>query len=504
MAKDSNQVILAAPSVANPVGPRHLLMLGVLALAAFVWAANVVLDMQPTQTVSYLLPLGFYGLATAVFVWRRLAKGVYSVFHIPVFCSLSNFLRFGLITLAIYADPSLLNPFFHGDYQPIRVALLYFICGMLAYWAGCSIVPVKREEFLRRDPPSGGPSASVEGKPNLSLLWLVYLLVLSVRVYEVFATGGARDIQAFGERNENVAAIQIYSVVDTVGMWCFIVLTIERFSHPAKSFLRGAFRVGFVIECFFGLLSGMKIGVLMPFFLAGAIFALINKRLNKSWFFAPFFILIVISPLFNTFRSINWKGKGFLVVQKWVVAAEYAKENTLGAPEWFASGWDSTVPRLALLPNMALAMNLGHRAEWLRGDEHWWMVPFYPFVPRFIWPSKPVLIKGQRFSIATGSTASNSMAITIPGDLYLEFGFPGLVIGMFLSGMLGQWLTNMIGGPLRKESLVVYTGVFWSVVFLESGVFDSVAGLIRGLALLLVFVKVIYVPRHRIQISPPS
>jgi len=96
------------------------------------------------------------------------------------------------------------------------------------------------------------------------------------------------------------------------------------------------------------------------------------------------------------------------------------------------------------------------------------------------------------------------MAITIPGDLYLEFGFPGLVIGMFLSGMLGQWLTNMIGGPLRKESLVVYTGVFWSVVFLESGVFDSVAGLIRGLALLLVFVKVIYVPRHRIQISPPS
>src|SRR5437588_425771 len=192
MAKDCNQVTLAVTGVANPVGPLHLLMLGALALAALLWAANVVLDMQPTQTVSYLLPLGFYGLATAVFVWRRLAKGGYSVFHIPVFCSLANFLRFGLITLAIYADPSLLNPFFHGDYQPIRVALLYFICGMLAYWAGCSIVPVKREEFLRRDPPSGGPSASVEGKPNLSLLWLVYLLVLSVRVYEVFATGGAR------------------------------------------------------------------------------------------------------------------------------------------------------------------------------------------------------------------------------------------------------------------------------------------------------------------------
>src|SRR6266699_2381332 len=157
MAKDSNQVILAAPSVANPVGPRHLLMLGVLALAAFVWAANVVLDMQPTQTVSYLLPLGFYGLATAVFVWRRLAKGVYSVFHIPVFCSLSNFLRFGLITLAIYADPSLLTPFFHGDYQQVRVALLCFAGGMLAYWAGCGLVSAKGEKLGRQDRCHGEP-----------------------------------------------------------------------------------------------------------------------------------------------------------------------------------------------------------------------------------------------------------------------------------------------------------------------------------------------------------
>jgi len=52
MAKDSNQVILAAPSVANPVGPLQVLMLGALALAALLWAANVVLDVQPTQTVS--------------------------------------------------------------------------------------------------------------------------------------------------------------------------------------------------------------------------------------------------------------------------------------------------------------------------------------------------------------------------------------------------------------------------------------------------------------------
>src|SRR6266550_5068922 len=219
MVKDCNQVTLAATSVANPVGPLHLLMLGALAFAALLWAASVVLDVQPTQTVSYLLPLGFYGLATAVFVWRRLAKGVHSVFHIPVFCSLTNFLRFGLITLAIYADPSLLNPFFHGDYQPIRVALLYFICGMLAYWAGCSLVPAKGEKLGRQDRCQGERSSDVEGGANLPVLWLFYLLTLGVRTYEVYTTGMNRSLAAFGARNENVAEIQFFGIVDTVGTW---------------------------------------------------------------------------------------------------------------------------------------------------------------------------------------------------------------------------------------------------------------------------------------------
>jgi len=313
-----------------------------------------------------------------------------------------------------------------------------------------------------------------------------------------------RGLAAFGARNENVAEIQFFSVADAVGIWCFIVVTIERFAHPSKRFLRGVFGAAFVIECFFGLVTGMKSAFLMPFFLAAMIYALIKKRINKTRFIAPFVLLVAIYPLSNTYRTLGWGGRGFSTVQKWGAAVEYSREKTLGASEWFTNGWNSSVERLSLLPNMALAMNLGYRAEQLGGDEHWWMLPFYPFVPRFIWTSKPILNKGQRFSIATGSTASTSQAITIPGDLYLEFGFLGLAIGMFLSGMLGQWLTNMIGGPLRKESLVVYTGVFWSVVFLESGVFDSVTGLMKALVLLWVFVKVIYIPRHRIQLSPPS
>src|SRR5205823_3353232 len=180
-----------------------------------------------------------------------------------------------------------------------------------------------------------------------------------VRAFEVYTTGTNRSLAGFGARNENVAEIQFFGLVDSVGMWCFIAFTIERFSHPTERFPRGLFRVAFVIECFFGLLTGMKSGLLMPFFLAATLFALINKKLNKSWFFAPFLALIVIYPLFNFARQLRGEGaKGIAVVQRWVAAVGHAQERTLDTSEWLTSGWDSTVQRLVLLQNMALAMNL--------------------------------------------------------------------------------------------------------------------------------------------------
>ena len=98
MTKDCNQTIPAAATIANAanaVGPLHLLMLGGLTLGALLWAASIVFNMQPTQTVSYLLPLGFYGLATTVFVWRRLAKGAHSVFTFRSFAAWLTFSGLG-------------------------------------------------------------------------------------------------------------------------------------------------------------------------------------------------------------------------------------------------------------------------------------------------------------------------------------------------------------------------------------------------------------------------
>ncbi len=70
-------------------------------------------------------------------------------------------------------------------------------------------------------------------------------------------------------------------------------------------------------------------------------------------------------------------------------------------------------------------------------------------IPRFLWPDKPKIAIGQWFAIAAGAayqisetTVNNSVNITIPGELYIDFGWVGVIIGCFLFGVLIRMLWN--------------------------------------------------------------
>ena len=115
-----------------------------------------------------------------------------------------------------------------------------------------------------------------------------------------------------------------------------------------------------------------------------------------------------------------------------------------------AKGWIRALTRLDLLTSVAQVLSLGTRASMVRGDVQWWMLPFYPFVPRFLWPSKPVLNESGWFTVAlrggsgNPATIGSATAVTYPGDLYLQFGLLGIPVGMFVLGIIAQWFTNRV------------------------------------------------------------
>jgi hypothetical protein len=74
----------------------------------------------------------------------------------------------------------------------------------------------------------------------------------------------------------------------------------------------------------------------------------------------------------------------------------------------------------------------------------------YAFVPRLLWPDKPNVSRGAWFTMYLGASqreeeSTSSTGITAVGELYWNFGIPGVVIGMLGIGLGYGLLWRMAG-----------------------------------------------------------
>ena len=67
----------------------------------------------------------------------------------------------------------------------------------------------------------------------------------------------------------------------------------------------------------------------------------------------------------------------------------------------------------------------------------------YAFIPRFLWPEKPLIAKGAWFAVRIGQATptregwyNNSVNMTVPGELYLNFGWLGVLLGCLAFGAI--------------------------------------------------------------------
>ena len=123
------------------------------------------------------------------------------------------------------------------------------------------------------------------------------------------------------------------------------------------------------------------------------------------------------------------------------------------------------------------------------------------FIPRFLWPEKPEIAKGAWFALRIGQARlyrgriTNAVNMTVAGEFFLNFGWPGVVIGTFMFGtVLGifwyrtafwQDANNVLGTGFGYYLL--WTG------FVGAADLQTVVTLI---ALYLIFVMLSFVARN--------
>ena len=92
----------------------------------------------------------------------------------------------------------------------------------------------------------------------------------------------------------------------------------------------------------------------------------------------------------------------------------------------------------------------------------------YAFIPRFLWPDKPVLSRGAWFYAYVGgspreSEATSSLGITAVGELYWNFGLGGVLAGMFTIGLAYGLLWRIAGSNPLTQPLYMLLYVLISI-----------------------------------------
>lgn len=484
----------------RPVTAAHLLVLSFLSLAAVVWGAFLVLETRGVQFEQYLLLLGFFGLASALFIFSRVKGNHIGVFYFPLFLTILIFFRFGVAPVACFLDARNLSPDFGGHYGFLLRALEYVIIGMLAFWAGCALAARGRSTD-GLEPANRIRKHGRAGYSTLTWALAIYAGVFAIKLYLLHAHLYAY-VGTWKAYYANLPQLQVLGTAASLGgAGVLAFVTIERCFHPSDMPCWLLFWMILVSEVAWGLASGMKARALQPLIIVAIITSLVERRFKKRWAAAVLLGLVAVYPFSNSYRRLVRNQGGLAspaaVASTGLEALSETQASASGASHWARSGWQMSVKRLDMLTSVGLVLWLGRRARLLQGKERWWMVFYYPFIPRFIWPSKPVLDKGLRFSAATGSVATSSMAITYPGDLYAFGGLPGILVGMFLLGVVCQALTNTITCRLDKRRLFVYAAMFISVSHLETDAFSYLTSLMKTFAMLSVAALVIYGARRQ-------
>jgi hypothetical protein len=478
----------------------HILLLVTLTVALTVWGGMLVTGAKGHELEQFITEAAFFIVACLFFVMSRASGGSLCLFEMPVFMTIVAILMFGLAPIGCFVLPAALSGKFHGDTSFLAPALQIVIVGMGAFWLGAVIARTKKKASPVVDPASLPGSAP--RLLTLVLATLIYICAIGARVY-MLRSGMFGYLQSVDVTQSRIAELQVWIVIEAFGFYAFTIFGIEAYYHPRDKLRAGLFWVVLASECFWALLSGMKRPLIYTLLAVGLLASFAKGRLRIRWLVLVSLGFVAVYPLINSYRSMVHLKQTDLSITSVGAAGEamhgaamQTAEEQRTVSDWAGAGFASTVGRLDMTQNVALLLAYQDRAYLLQGDWRLWMIPFYPFVPRFIWPSKPVEDIGGRFTmLIEGKETTSCTSPTVPGDLYLlHGGIPGMLAGMFVVGLFAQWLTNPVLLCPSKRNLFVYCCIFFAYANWENDFFAFMTGSIRSFVIIQVLALMIYGP----------
>lgn len=199
------------------------------------------------------------------------------------------------------------------------------------------------------------------------------------------------------------------------------------------------------------------------------------KSIISEKLIPPIIIIIVFSQFFNTFG-----GNRAHFIDSFTTSEEVATYNSYSDLSADKNARGGLLERSANIAQITNVVNLVEKKGLYLGNASAPLVA--ALVPRFLWPDKPQIQLGAWFALEIGAAtissltgrANNSINMTIPGELYLDFGWVGVVLGGILFGGLIGLFWN---AAKFNESAYNILGALWGGYLLLFALFGIGADL---------------------------
>jgi hypothetical protein len=221
-----------------------------------------------------------------------------------------------------------------------------------------------------------------------------------------------------------------------------------------------------------GLLSGLASGAMEITFTLILMYAALARRIPWGVVLAGTAAIFIIRPMETPYRVAAWSAHGELYNASRLEKAQYMCELIYRNVVEGATPRDELIQvaagRLSLFPTFADVMSQTPSIIPYWGGTTYYPLLFKP-IPRVIWPGKPEEVTGSTFGNRYGfSVVGSATSINLPQliEQYANFGVFGVLIGMFVIGMIYRMLLAMFIHPEMGLGALV------AAVFVTSSLFD--------------------------------
>lgn len=293
--------------------------------------------------------------------------------------------------------------------------------------------------------------------PDFSFKWL-QILVVVISLFLVFLYFKKQDV--FGFLLSGGLSVKKYFITDdgvrtsltflTIGGDFLYVLFCVRYFRVGRLKRVGFFYWGVLFLSFLvPFFSSTRSGLILYLLGLVVIYAYINKAVSLKKMMVFSILAIFLIGILGALRDVSRGGQGGVSV---VSSVETAVSHLLERPY------------LLSVDKLSFIVSRSSDRDILLLGESFASIVFLP-IPRLFWEDKPSVRVGQFVGKNIYDRGNHSgVPPTFIGELFINFGWVGVVLGMFAFGVFSRGYYNSWGG--ESGDLVLYSIILTSVGFL--------------------------------------